>query len=263
MEYIDLNREGWNKRTEAHLEGDFYEMDKFLAGKNSLHQIELDLLGNVCGKRILHLQCHFGQDSLSLARMGAQVTAMDLSDVAIEKAKSLNDELGLNAKFICCPLLDLPNHLEEQFDLVFTSYGVISWHPELSQWGNLIAKYLAPGGKFIIAEFHPMVWMFDEAFEKITYSYFNDQAFKELIGQTYGSDDVFIDHHDVSWNHSIHNVIMSLVNAGLKIEHFQEYPYSPYDLFGKSTEVRPGQFVPDNFEGKVPLIFSIGASRNT
>jgi 2-polyprenyl-3-methyl-5-hydroxy-6-metoxy-1,4-benzoquinol methylase len=111
--------------------------------------IELELLGNVKGLSILHLQCHFGQDSLSLARMGAHVTGIDLSDKAIKTAQELNAELHLNAEFICSDIYDLPQHLNKQFDIVFTSYGTIGWLPDLNKWAQIIHHFLKPEGKFI------------------------------------------------------------------------------------------------------------------
>ena len=124
-DYIALNLHAWNTCTTYHVQSLFYNVAAFVEGKSSLNDIELSLLGDVRGKTILHLQCHFGQDSLSLARMGAAVTGIDFSDKAIEQAKSLNNQLGLNATFICCNIYDLPKYLTEQFDIVFTSYGTI------------------------------------------------------------------------------------------------------------------------------------------
>ncbi len=132
-DYIKINKQTWNNKTEVHVASDFYDNDNFLKGKSTLNSIELNLLGDLKDKKILHLQCHFGQDSLSLSRMGAKVTGVDLSNKAIEKAEELNQLLNLNAKFICCNIYDLPNYLNEKFDIVFTSYGTIGWLPDLSK----------------------------------------------------------------------------------------------------------------------------------
>lgn len=123
--YIDQNRNSWNKRAEIHFDSEFYDVKGFLEGKSSLNAIELGLLGDIKGKSILHLQCHFGQDSLSLARLGAKVTGADFSDKAIDLARELNEKLQLDAEFICCDLYDLTRQLDKKFDLVFTSYGTI------------------------------------------------------------------------------------------------------------------------------------------
>jgi len=128
--YIEVNRNSWNNRTESHLKSEFYDLEGFLNGKNSLNEIELNLLGDIKGKTILHLQCHFGQDTISLSRLGAEVTGIDLSDKAIESAKQIAKNTTSNVKFICCDIYDLPNHLKEKFDVVFTSYGTIGWLPD-------------------------------------------------------------------------------------------------------------------------------------
>ncbi|WP_370514489.1 class I SAM-dependent methyltransferase [Formosa sp. L2A11] len=132
-DYKAVNKDTWNAKTEAHLVSDFYDVEGFINGNSSLNAIELDLLGDVKGKKILHLQCHFGQDSLSLARLGAHVTGVDLSDVAIKNAKKLANTLELNTTFICCDLYELPNYLDDTFDIVYTSYGTIGWLPDIEQ----------------------------------------------------------------------------------------------------------------------------------
>ena len=107
LDYLTMNKDSWNKRVPVHVQSEFYFVEEFLKGKSSLNEIELNLLGDVRGKSILHLQCHFGQDSLSLARLGAQVTGVDLSDVAIAQAIELNDKLQLDAEFVCCDVYEL------------------------------------------------------------------------------------------------------------------------------------------------------------
>src|SRR5688572_730649 len=136
-DYLEKNRRLWNARTDVHVTSEFYELDKFLAGKSSLNEIELNLLGDLKGKSVLHLQCHFGQDSISLARLGAEVTGVDLSDKAIAKAKELAKQTGANAEFICTDIYELPQHLDKKFDVVFTSYGTIGWLPDLDKWAKI------------------------------------------------------------------------------------------------------------------------------
>ena len=144
--YLEINRQSWNSRTDTHLKSDFYDLSGFMEGKSSLNAIELDLLGDVKGKSILHLQCHFGQDTISLARMGAHAVGMDLSDRAIGHAKRLAGETAAGATFICCDVYDLPNHLDRPFDIVFSSYGTIGWLPDLDRWANVVSRFLKPGG---------------------------------------------------------------------------------------------------------------------
>jgi len=155
-EWFALNRASWNARTPVHLRSRFYDLEAFKAGQTSLKPIELEQVGDVRGKSLLHLQCHFGQDTLSWARLGARVTGLDLSDVAIAEARALASGLGIRARFVEGNVYDAPALLGgERFDVVFTSYGVVGWLPRLEPWARAIAASLAPGGTFHGVEFHP------------------------------------------------------------------------------------------------------------
>lgn len=260
-DYFDLNRQSWNNRVDAHLASDFYDVAGFLQGKSSLNDIELDLLGEVQGKSVLHLQCHFGQDSISLARMGAAVTGVDLSDKAIETAMRLAGETDTEARFICCNLYDLPAHLSESFDLVFTSYGTISWLPDLDRWAALIARYLKPGGRFVFAEFHPVLWMFDNDFETVGYAYDNKGPILETETGTYADRTAPITQSYACWNHSLSEVFNSLIGHGLEIQAFYEYDYSPYNCFNRTVEFAPGKFRIEHLGDKIPMVFSLVAQK--
>lgn len=256
-DYITLNRKLWNQRTEIHVQSDFYDVDNFMKGKCSLKPIELELLGDVNGKRILHLQCHFGQDTLSLSRMGAKVTGVDFSNKAIDKARELNDLLHLDATFICCDVLNLPHHLEEKYDIVFTSYGVIGWLPDLDKWGTIISHYLKPKGKFVFVEFHPVVWMFDNAFSHIQYSYFKEKPILEKEEGTYADKKANIETEYVSWNHSLEEVLSSLLQHDIQIKQFREYNYSPYDCFQNTIKVDENKFRIKHLKNKIPMTYAI------
>jgi 2-polyprenyl-3-methyl-5-hydroxy-6-metoxy-1,4-benzoquinol methylase len=255
--YIELNRDSWNKRTEHHVTSEFYDLQGFLNGKNSLNKIELDLLGDIKGKSILHLQCHFGQDSLSLARMGATVTGVDLSDKAIEKAIQLNDQLELDAEFICCDIYDLKKHLDKKFDVVFSSYGTIGWLPDLDKWAEIVDHFMKPGGQFIFAEFHPVVWMFDDDFSFIQYNYFKEDPIIESNTGTYTDHEAQIEHTSVGWNHSLSEVVQALFRQSLKITNFKEYNYSPYNCLKGMEQVAEGKFQIKKFGNKLPLVYSL------
>ncbi|MBE8715445.1 class I SAM-dependent methyltransferase [Sphingobacterium hungaricum] len=259
--YLDINRKSWNNVVDTHLASEFYGQEKFMAGETTLKDIELKLLGDVKDKKILHLQCHFGQDSISLARMGAQVTGIDLSDKAIATAQGINQQLGLSAEFIRCDVYDTPNHVSEKFDIVFSSYGTIGWLPDLDKWANVISTLLKPGGKFIFAEFHPVVWMFDYKFSIVEYSYFNTEAIVETTEGTYTDRDAPLVNKSVSWNHPLSEVFSALINAGLSIDQFQELDYSPYNCFQETEEFEPGKFRIKHLGNKVPLVYSLVASK--
>ena len=148
---------------------------------------------------------------MSLSRMGANVTAVDFSESAIQKAKEFSIKLDLDTKFICCNVYDLPNYLNQKFDLVFTSYGVIGWLPDLDKWAKIISHFLKPNGNFIMAEFHPAIWMFDDEIKEVAYSYFNTGAIIEQESGTYANRNANINEKYVMWNHSLSEVLNNLL----------------------------------------------------
>lgn len=259
--YVAVNRESWNNRTETHLNSDFYDMEGFLSGNSSLNDIELQLLGDIQGKSILHLQCHFGQDSISLSRLGANVTGVDLSDKAINSAREIAQTLQMDTRFICCDIYDLPNHLEETFDIVYTSYGVIGWLPDLDKWAQVISKFLKPGGKLVFVEFHPVIWMFDDDFESIGYRYFNSGAIVESETGTYADKEAPISQNYVCWNHGVGEVLNSLLNNGLQLRSFDEFDYSPYDCFNKTVEFEPRKYRIAHLADKIPMVYALVAEK--
>jgi len=259
--YIEINRNSWNNKTETHLKSEFYDVEGFIKGKSSLNEIELQLLGDIKGKKILHLQCHFGQDTISLSRLGAEVTGVDLSDKAIANAIQLAEQTGSTAQFICCDVYDLPNHLHEQFDLVYTSYGVIGWLPDMDKWAHVISTFLKPGGKLVFVEFHPVVWMFDDNFQKIGYNYFNVEEIAETESGTYANKEAEITQSYVCWNHGLSEVMTSLLNQGLEIKGFSEFDYSPYACFNHVVEFEPNKYRIKHLDNKIPMVYSIVASK--
>lgn len=256
-DYIAKNRDAWNKKTPIHIASDFYDNESFLKGRNTLNDIEMLLLGDVSGKSVLHLQCHFGQDSISLARMGAKVTAVDLSDEAIAAAKKMAEQTRTEVDFICCNIYDLPQYLDKKFDIVFTSYGTIGWLPDLSQWAKLIARYLKSDGKFVMAEFHPFLWIYDDDFRSIIYHYFNVEKIEEELSGTYGDREADIQYSTTTWNHPTGEVLNNLINAGIQIKSFNEYDYSPYNCFKHTIKVDDNKYRIEHFGNKIPMVFSI------
>ncbi len=257
--YIELNRESWNRRTAVHLTSEFYDVEGFLNGKNTLKDIELNLLGDISNKKVLHLQCHFGQDSISLSRLGAKVTGVDFSDKAIESARILNEQTKTDAVFICCDIYDLPQHLDETFDIIFTSYGTIGWLPDLNKWAQIISRFLKTGGKFIFVEFHPVVWMFDDDFSKLAYDYFNYGAIYETEKGTYADKNADIELSYIMWNHSTSEVLNALIQHQMEILSFDEFDYSPYDCFKHTIEFENEKFRIKHLEKKFPMVFSLSA----
>ncbi len=257
--YFKSNKALWNEKVSFHKTSDFYDLEGFRKGKNTLKEIELSELGDVSGKSVLHLQCHFGLDSMSLSRLGAQVTGVDFSEEAIVVANELKTELGLNTNFICSNVYDLKKNLDQKFDIVFTTYGVIGWLPDLSRWADIVSHFLKPGGAFYLAEFHPVIWMFDDNFTKFNYSYFKRGVIESEQEGTYADRTAKIKLVEYGWNHSISEVVNSLINHGLTIQFLNEYDYSQYDCFQNTIENEAGNFYIKGYEQVLPMVYSIKA----
>lgn len=257
--YFEANREGWNKRTMIHKDSAFYDLEGFKKGKSSLNKIELEEVGDVKDKRLLHLQCHFGQDTLSWARQGATVTGIDLSDEAIKTAQQLSKEINVPAEFICCNVYDTLQHVSNPFDIVFTSYGVIGWLPDLDQWAKIISGALKPGGTFYMVEFHPVVWMMDENFQYIKYYYHNEEVIVDEQTGTYTDRNAPIQYKEYSWNHSISEVLNALISNRLIIQHFNEFNFSCYNCFNNMVQGEDGYWRVKGLENKIPMMYSVKA----
>lgn len=261
QDYFGTNKETWEKKVPIHAESSFYDVPSFLNGKSSLNSYELDALGDVNGKSLLHLQCHFGQDTLSWARMGALATGVDISEEAITLSRKLNKQLGLSAEFVCCNVLDTSIHIKEQFDVVFTSYGVIGWLPDLKPWALVIAERLKSGGTFYMVEFHPIVWMFDYTGDRpvMKYGYNQDEPIYEEYEGTYAQPHATMISKEYGWNHGLGEVVTALIDAGLKVEFLREHHASPYDVLPDLVINENGLY--ESKDHLYPLIFEIKATK--
>ncbi|RMB63907.1 class I SAM-dependent methyltransferase [Dokdonia sinensis] len=259
--YFETNRQTWNDKVAVHTESDFYNLDGFINGETSLMKYELKALGDVSGKSLLHLQCHFGQDTLSWARMGAQCTGVDISDAGIAFAKALSEKTATPANFVCCNVLDTSQHISQTFDIVFTSYGTIGWLPDLKPWGKMIAERLNKGGTFYIADFHPLVWMFDYTSGKavLKYGYNQDEVIYEEYQGTYADENAPIMSKEYGWNHGLGEVVTALTDAGLHIEFLREHDESPYDVLPDLVKNENGLYVTK--DRLYPLLFEIKATK--
>ncbi|MCE7742834.1 MAG: methyltransferase domain-containing protein [Candidatus Heimdallarchaeota archaeon] len=266
-EFMKKNLDRWNETSAIHAKSDEYDLESFMKGRNSLHEIELNELTDVKGKTLLHLQCQFGMDTLSWARMGAsRVVGIDFSNVAIDLANSINEELKLPAEFICSNIYDLPDVLEEEFDIVFTSYGVLVWLPDLDKWAKIVARYVKKGGTFFIAEFHPFMWIFDDENKSelvYRYPYFQGKEPLHFTSEyTYTDQDETIKNVETyEWQHTFGDIITALINEGLTIKSVKEYPYTLFPQFPFVEEVEKGiwKFRDDKYN--VPMIYSIKATK--
>ena len=229
--------------------------------------LERQELGEVEGHDLLHLQCHFGLDTLSWARLGARVTGVDSSEEGIALARLLSDELGIEATFICSDIYDLPNVLSVQYDIVYTSYGVLSWLPDLTAWADVIAHFLKPGGTFYIVEIHPFAYVFSDEEDaeglEVHYPYFHDpEPLRFEEGGSYAARDAEVTHNvTYEWTHSVSDIVNSLISAGLRIEFLHEFPFACYKMYPFLEEDEVGQWWLTENDGSIPMTFSLKATR--
>lgn len=259
--YFEANKALWNAKTQIHINSEFYNHKQFLIDQNSLMPTEVNEMGDVSGKSLLHLQCHFGQDSISWAKKGAQVTAIDLSDEAIEEARKTAQQLNIQANFICSNVYDIDQHLTEQFDRVFTSYGTIGWLPDLNRWAELIAQFLKPGGSFYMIDFHPFVWTMDDNFENFGYSYFNDGVIEMEEEGTYADMSSNIKMKEYGWNHTTSDLLNSLLKQGLQLEFFNEFNFSHYNCFPNMIGLEKDKWQFEKWKGTIPYMYSLKVTK--
>jgi SAM-dependent methyltransferase len=263
-QYTKANQLSWDERLPIHTASKSYGLDSFKAGRCSLKSIELEELGEVSGKSLLHLQCHFGMDTLSWAKRGAIVTGADFSEPAIKQAEELAKELNIEAKFVLSNLYDLPENLEGSFDIVFTSYGVLCWLGDIDRWASVVSHFLKPGGVFYFVNGHPIGNMLDEESEKpsIRYSYFNEGPVEFNTPWTYTDGDVRLANSKTyEWSHSIGEIVNALIKSGLEIQFIHEFPFSfhkyiPCMVLGEDGWWR----LPDGDE-RIPFMLSIMAKK--
>lgn len=250
-EYFEMNRAGWDQRAKVHIASEFYDVDGFLAGATSLREIELAELSDVGGRKLLHLQCHFGLDTLSWARRGAVCTGVDISPVAIEQARELAERAKLDAEFVCSDVYGFEQGRSGPFDIVFTSYGAICWLPDLVKWAEVVTANLVTGGRFYIVEFHPIYDLL------AGYSYFTRLTPDVEEEGTYTENGADVKTKLAVWAHPLSSVINALVGAGIRVERLNEFPFSPYNCFEGLVEREPGRYYLSHRGHDVPMVYSL------
>jgi SAM-dependent methyltransferase len=259
----DGNRALWDEITPVHLKS--YGVDRFLAGERWLPLKVLEEVEDVSGKSLLHLQCHFGLDSLAWVREGATVTGVDFSPAAIKAAREIAIKANLSAQFICSDIYELPKHLEGQFDIVFTSIGVLCWLKDLDAWGKIIAGFLKPGGFFYIMDGHPLLYTFDEKGNyTFALSYFHNS-------EPYVWDDDGPDYMDWSyipespsyeWQWSVSDVINAVTSAGLRLAFFNEFGALDDQVYPEMVQREDGLYTMPGMPVDLPIVFSLKAYKD-
>nr|WP_240473458.1 class I SAM-dependent methyltransferase [Ferrimonas senticii] len=255
--WLRLNQQAWDQRTDIHIDSGFYDVAGFVAGQCRLNPIELELMGAVRGKRLLHLQCHFGLDTLSWSRRGAWVTGVDLSPQAIAKARQLARDTRQAAHFVCADVIDFGDEVEPEYDWVFVSYGALCWLDDINRWAQTVKRALKPNGKLCLVEFHPAIDML------MDYGYFHRPNPDVAVEATYTENAGTFKQRVAVWNHSLGEVIGALLQQGLVVEHFAEHRHCPYRCFDQLTATDDGQYQWLQGEHPLPLLYSLVARNST
>jgi 2-polyprenyl-3-methyl-5-hydroxy-6-metoxy-1,4-benzoquinol methylase len=267
-EHMDKNQALWNEWAEINAASDFYDLATFISGErgNRLRDYELAEVGDVAGKDLLHIQCHIGTDTLSWARLGANVTGTDFSAAGLEKARGLAEQIGVEARFVQSNTYDLPTNLEGDFDIVYMSRGVLSWLPDMQDLADVVAHFVRPGGFYFLSEIHPVAQVFDEENTselKLKWPYWThrDPIVFEVEGSYADRTARLESTHEYGWNHSLGEIVTAFAKAGLRIENLREYPFVewPVDFLEEREDQK--WYLPKHHEGELPLFFSLKASK--
>ncbi len=252
-EHLESNRALWDEWAEINARSGFYDLEDFKRGGIRLRDYELEEVGDVAGKSLLHLQCHFGIDSLSWSRLGARVTGIDFSERAIELATGVAAELGIDASFIRSGVYDLPQHVDGEFDIVYTSRGVLCWLPKIRPWADVVARLVRPGGFFYITETHPILEAYEDDFT-LKFPYWErEEPFSFDIQGSYADPTAEVKtKKDYEWNHGLGEIVTALAQAGLRIEFLHEWPFLEWEV--PFLEKRDGRWwMPGDLDGTRPV----------
>ncbi len=269
-EALRVNQRLWDEWTRIHEKSAFYDLDGFRRGGVRLHPYEIAEVGDVSGHELLHLQCHFGIDTLSWARLGARVTGADFSPAAIELATGLAAELELDARFVRSDIYDLPDVLEGEFDIVYTSRGVLGWLPDIRRWARVVSHFLKPGGTFYITEIHPVAQAFENEGVapgelRLRYPYWEHPeplAF-EVEGSYADRAAEVTTRTEYGWDHGLGEIVTALIDAGLRIESLREFPWLAWQLDFLVQDDDSAWRLPPEIPGELPLSFSLLAIKPT
>jgi len=262
-----INKARWDEVVEIHARSPFYRVAQFLAGEDVRYPIEQAEVGPVTGKRVVHLQCHFGLDTLCLARQGAIATGLDFAPSAIAKARDLSRRSGLPARFVEGNVYDAPQLIPERFDLVYVTWGAICWLPDIAGWARVVAQMLAPGGYLYLLEAHPFALALDQAATEApilpAFDYFQGAAplvFTE--DGTYADLKAEIRHREShEWNHPLSSILNALGAAGLVLDWLHEHDSLAWPLFKCLEEGPDRMFRMPAGRPRLPLSFSLKAIR--
>jgi ubiquinone/menaquinone biosynthesis C-methylase UbiE len=266
-EWIETNKAMWDERVPIHAASDFYDQDAFRAGRDEIRDFEAAEVGDVTGKRLLHLQCHMGQDTLSWARRGAsKVVGLDFSEPAVEVARGLAAEIGMGpdrAQFVASDVYEAPSAVPDaDYDIVYTGIGALDWLPDIRRWAQTAASLVAPGGFLYVAEFHPFTHVIDWDGTRIERDYFDPRPVVMDEPGTYVDFEApTVNNRSFERMHTMGDIVTSIAAAGLRIEFLHEFDATLFQRHGGLERGEDGYFRVPEGRPRLPLMFSLKASR--
>lgn len=268
-EHFEQNRLNWDERARIHVRdaSGFYEIEAFRCGQDVLGPIESEEIGDVSGKNILHLQCHFGLDTLCLARRGAEVTGLDFSGTAIKAARNLADETEIEAKFVEGNVYDAPNLIDDTFDMVYVTWGTICWLPDVPKWARIVSDFLVPNGVLYFADHHPLLALLEYEQGDLVVRYAwrtpKDAPMTFDEGLTYTGDETpLVNRRNNEWNHPLSEIFTGLTDAGLSVEKLREHTAVPWQAFACMIEAGDGLYRLPDGAPEIPLAVSLTARKS-
>jgi SAM-dependent methyltransferase len=262
--WLDANRENWDERVAVHVNSQFYDVETWLAEAPGPDAFEASLVGDVAGRHLVHLQCHFGMDTLEWARAGAIVTGVDFSEAAIAAARELAERAGLadEAHFVVSDVAHAPEALARDFDVVYVSLGSLCWLPSIVEWAGVVAMLLAPGGALLVHDVHPLAFSLADDGTTFAYSYFEEaEPVVDESPSTYTDGDPLTHVTNYEWNHSIGEIVTALAARGLVITYLAENDWTSFQNFEDLVEGPRGVFRGPAGSPRRPLSFTLVARR--
>jgi SAM-dependent methyltransferase len=262
-DWLEINRAMWDERVPIHVGSEFYDVRGFLAGESTLRDFEPAEMGEVDGRTLVHPQCHFGLDTLSWARLGARVTGLDFSPPAVQAARDIAAQAGIAAEFVHTNVYDAARALAgREFDIVYTGLGAIIWLPDIERWAQTMVSLLGPGGRFYLAEFHPLTAVFADESLDLDQSYFDRGPHTYEEPGTYADLDAPTEHNrSIEWTWTLGDVVSALTSAGLKLEFLHEHDYTLFPRWPfLERDDRARYRLPAHIPS-LPLMFSLRAIR--
>jgi SAM-dependent methyltransferase len=262
-EWFDANREMWDERVPIHVGSAFYGVETFKAGRSTLHPFELEEVGPVRGLELVHLQCHFGLDTLSWARQGARVTGLDFSGPAIDAARTLAADCGIDAQFVAANAYDALDVLDHRFDVVYVSLGSLNWLPDVWRWAEIVAELLRPGGRLYLRESHPFGNVFADEDLSVAYDYFDDdEPLTWEDAGSYADPDAETTHtRSFEWQHPVSEVVSAVLAQGLHLDLLHEHAFTVFQRWPFLERHEDGTYWMPDDQPELPLMYSLRATK--